>query len=99
LIHLAENRIQWWGYVKKSATFSEIFDQFNFSKRTPFDGVKKIDELFRSKYIAMKYGQKGEIILTMGSREHTVTCQSFVGLRNGALLGSRPVNKSSAQPR
>jgi hypothetical protein len=28
-----------------------------------------------------------------------VTCQPFVGLRNGAWLGSRPVNKSSAQPR
>jgi hypothetical protein len=30
---------------------------------------------------------------------HIVTCQPFVGLRNRALLGSRPVNKSSAQPR
>jgi hypothetical protein len=28
-----------------------------------------------------------------------VTCQPFVGLRNGALLGSRPVNNSSAQSR
>jgi hypothetical protein len=28
-----------------------------------------------------------------------VTCQPFVGLRNGAWLGSRPVNNSSAQPR
>jgi hypothetical protein len=28
-----------------------------------------------------------------------VTCQPFVGLRNGEWLGSRPVNKSSAQPR
>jgi hypothetical protein len=28
-----------------------------------------------------------------------VTCQPFVGLRNGAWLGNRPVNNSSAQPR
>jgi hypothetical protein len=30
---------------------------------------------------------------------YIVTCQPFVGSRNGALLGSRLVNKSSAQPR
>jgi hypothetical protein len=34
-----------------------------------------------------------------GSGIDIVTCQPFVGLRNGALLGSRPVKKSSAQPR
>jgi hypothetical protein len=28
-----------------------------------------------------------------------VTCQPFVGLRNRALLGNRPVNKTSAQTR
>jgi hypothetical protein len=30
--------------------------------------------------------------------KHIVTCQPFVGLRNWAWLGSRPVNNSSAQP-
>jgi hypothetical protein len=31
--------------------------------------------------------------------QHIVTCQPIVGLRNRALLGSRPVNKISAQTR
>jgi hypothetical protein len=31
--------------------------------------------------------------------EDIVTCQPIVGLRNRSLRGSRPVNKSSAQPR
>jgi hypothetical protein len=33
------------------------------------------------------------------SKKNSVTCQPFVGLRNGAWLGSRPVDNSSAQPR
>jgi hypothetical protein len=33
------------------------------------------------------------------SPDYIVTCQPIVGLRSRALLGSRPVNKSSAQPR
>jgi hypothetical protein len=32
------------------------------------------------------------------NNNNIVICQLFVGLRNGAWLGSRPVNKSSAQP-
>jgi hypothetical protein len=63
--------------------------------KTLIDGRKEIglEETEKTKYMLLSRRQYA------GQNHDTVACQPFVGLRNGAWLGTRPVNKSSAQPR